>query len=101
MVKRMDNEGEDERKSHMSGREIVRGEPNVFILLEKRKRKEQVPSERAASTSGWGPTFTNTGEPSRTSLLMSVLHGQQSSRFSFQSGGRVLPPGLASWWERI
>lgn len=26
----MDNEGEDERRSHMSGREIVRGEPQCF-----------------------------------------------------------------------
>lgn len=30
MVKRMDNEGEDERRSHMSGREIVRGELQRF-----------------------------------------------------------------------
>lgn len=30
MVKRMDNEGEDERRSHMSGREIVRGELQCF-----------------------------------------------------------------------
>lgn len=42
-MKRMDNEGEDERRSHVSGREIVKGE----------LQQEQVSSERAGSTSWW------------------------------------------------
>lgn len=82
-VKRMDNEGEDERRSHVSGREIVKGE----------LQQEQVSSERAGPTSWWGEgvgkgTLTNTGTPPRVTCIFifnSFLH-ESASAFVSSTG---------------